>query len=322
MATSGSTNYSDTFNDIVKDALIELNANGADENVAAEDFVKAKRTLNRMMKIWQANQYNLWKKKTGTIFLQKDQSIYNLSSTGDHATETYIETTLSADEAIGQTTLSVTSSSDMTVGDYIGVECDDNVLYWATITNIPDSTSVIISTPLTVAASEDNKVYAYTTRLDEPFNVLSANREDENQIEVPMTSSSYQDFFELPNKTSSGSPVQYNYDRQLGTARIKIWPVPQNVSYVMNITYIAKIEDFDSVANTPDFPQEWYEAIVLNLAVKLAASFGKNNLTGFADLRQRAAEALDLVLRFDNESGSLYMQPNSQMTEYMNWGER
>jgi hypothetical protein len=321
MALSGSTDYSVTLNDIIEDALFELNVIGADENVSPNDFVRAKKALNRLVKQWQAQGFHLWKKKTATIFLQKDQIVYDLFSTGAHAAESYIRTTLGADETSGQTTITVTSSSGMATDDYIGIEQNDNTLHWSTISSIPDGTTVIINDALTDDASSGLKVYAYTIRLDEPFNVFSAARQSESLIDVPMKPLSYQNYFELPNKSGSGTPVEYNYDRQLGFARISVWPVPQNVKSLMKITYAAKIEDLDSTDNNPDFPQEWYDPLVLNLAVKLAPAFGKNTAPAFADLRQQAAESLDLVLRFDNEQGSIYFQPDSQGgSNYMKWG--
>ena len=316
MTTSGTTTFNSTLNDIIKDALILLNVTGAGEIVSAEDGSLASRVLNRMVKAWQAQGNHIWKKKTATIFLQKNQAEYEISLNGDHATESYVETTLSADEALGQTTLSITSSAGMTAADYIGIELDDNSLFWSTIASVPDTTSVIIDDPLPSAASSALKVYAYTTRIEEPFNVYSAVRESVSQIDTPLGNFSYEDYFQQPNKTSVGVPTQYNYDRQLGAGFIRIWPVPGNVNTLLKITYAAKIEDFNVASNTPDFPQEWEESLVLNLAVRLAPSFGKTETASYPALMQQAQAALLQASSFDNERGSLFMQPNFEGERY------
>ena len=160
------------------------------------------------------------------------------------------------------------------------------------------------------AASENNNVYVYTTRLDEPFNVYSAVRESSDEIDVPMNYLSYEEYFQLPNKTSSSTPVSYNYDRQLGKAVINVWPVPSDVEYLMKITISRKLQDFVSNPNTPDLPQEWHEAIVVNLAVKLAHAFGRTGTQRYQDLRIEAVESLNKVLTFDSEQGSIFMQPD------------
>jgi len=310
MTTSGSTDFTSTTNNIIKDAFSKINVVGVDENPSAEDNSFAYRELNRMVKRWQTPDNHLWKKKTGTIFLQKDQSEYNLSATGNHAAIDYVKTTLSADEAIGQTNLSVTSSAGMTAADYIGIETDDNNLFWSTIASVPDSTSVIINDALTTAASSGLRVYSYTTRISEPYFVYSAVREDRNEIDIPVDSLSYEEYFQQPNKTQSGTPTLYEYDRQLGVGVIRVWLVPEDVEWLLKITYSEKIEDFDANSNTPDFPQEWEDAIVLNLAVKLAPTYGKGNGQNFAALLQEANQALTDALGSDTEQSSMFLQPD------------
>jgi hypothetical protein len=310
MTTSGSTDFTVTTNEIIKDAFAKINVVGVDQNPSSEDSSFAYRELNRMVKRWQAQGNHLWKKKTGTIFLQKGQREYDLSATGDHAAIDYVETTLSADEAIGQTTLSITSSTGMTAGDYIGIENDDNELFWSTISSVPDGISVIINAALTTAASSGLKVYAYTTRIGEPFFVYSAVREDESEIDVPVDSLSYEEYFQQPNKTQRGTPTLYEYDRQLGVGIIRVWLVPENVKWLLKITYGEKIEDFDSNSNTPDFPQEWEDALVLNLAIKLAPAYGKANDQNFVALQADAEAALTEALGADNEQESMFLQPD------------
>jgi len=311
MATSGSTNFTNTRNEIVNDALMLLTTYGADETVSAEDSAYACRTLNRMIKAWAAQGVHLWKKDIAYLFLQADQLEYSLKSTSsDHATLSYVETTLSADEAIAQTTISVTSSTGMSAADYVGLENEDGELQWTTINNVPDSTSIVIDDPLTVACEEGAKVYAYTTPLKEPFNVYSAAKESESGIDTPLNYLSFEDYFQLPDKTAGGIPVSYTYDRQLNDGIIRVWPVPEDVDYIVKLTISRKIEDFDTASNTPDFPQEWLEALVMNLAVKLAPAFGKASGPNYAALAQSAQNALMTAATFDNEQGSLCMQPN------------
>ena len=57
-----------------------------------------------------------------------------------------------------------------------------------------------------------------------------------------------------------------------------------------------------------DFPNEWYRALILNLAVDLAPKYG----LGIQErdlLKEEADEALQLALNFDVEDASLYLQP-------------
>lgn len=313
MATSGSTDFRSTGNNIIEDALRSLNIIREDEALDAGDSSFALRTLNRMIKGWQAQDVHLWTKKTATVFLQKSQAEYTLNSTTtDHATLSYTATTLDGDYSGGETTINFSDAitGSISTGDNIGIVLDANSIFWDTVATIVDTDTVTINNALPSAASDGKNVYIYTTKLDQPFNVWSAVRENDSGIDVPMLYMSYEDYFQQPNKTTEATPVNYNYDRQLDSARIVVWPVPPDVEFRMKITVAAKIQDFDSVANTPDFPQEWEQALISNLAVKLAPAYGKAAGPNFAELKSQAVEDLALALSYDSEQGSIYLQPN------------
>lgn len=310
MATSGSTTFTSTESEIITDAYLTLNVHGSEESIPAADYSLAKRYLNRLVQNWQSQGLHLWTKETATIFLQKGQRTYELSSTGDHATLDYEKTTLSTDYAIGTSTFVFDTAISANVDDFIGIELDDNSLYWSTVQTVVNPTSVTIAGSLPSAASENNIVYTYTTRLDEPFNVMSGLRSNQSETDLQMTYFSYQEYFTLNNKSALGNPISYNYDRQLGKGIISVWPVPENVEYLMKIVMTRKLENFVTNANTPDFPQEWHEALVNNLAVKLALPFGKTGGQKFQDLKAIAKESLDAALTFNSEEGSIFLQPD------------
>jgi len=311
MTTSGSTDFRSTENNIIEDALRSLNVIRGDEALDASDYSYCHRMLNRMIKHWQAQDFYLWTKSTATIFLQAGQAEYLLNATSsDHATLSYTATSLDADYALGVSQISFNDNVNVNVGDYIGIVLDANTLYWDTIANIVDLNTVDLTGSLPSAASKDNAVYIYTTKLVQPFNVYSAVRQSEDDLDVPMFYLSYEDYFQLPNKTIEATPINYNYDRQLNTGRIVIWPVPIDVKYRMKITISKKIEDFDSVANTPDWPQEWEQALVSNLAIRVAPAYGKANDRNFQLLQLQANDDLKLASSFDSEQGSLYLQPD------------
>ena len=308
MATSGSTSYTDTEQELIDDAFYASNIYGAEESISSADYEYARRLLNRMLKQWQAKDLHLWLKETATIFLQKGQNIYELYSSGDNATLSYEETTLSTDYATGADTFVFNTAISYIVGDIVGIELDDGSLYWSTVKTSISTTSFEINGTIPSDASSGKRVYTYRTRLDEPFNVYSAVREDKSEIDTVMPYISYEEYFQLPNKTSSSTPVSYNYDRQLGKAVIRIWPTPQDVEYLMKITMSRKIEDFITNSNTPDLPQEWYDAIFLKLAVRLCHAFGRTGTQRYQDLRLEAEEAFNTVSLFDSEQGSIYFQ--------------
>lgn len=314
MVIATTSDYTDTLADIIKDALLEIRAIDPEENVEPHLEVAVQRRLNRMVKAWQADGINLWKKETAIVFLEPGVQQYSIYSGGSqHFTEEpYKFTTLSADAALGASSISVSSTSNMNIGDYLGVVLDDNTRYWTTIANIVSTTVDFTPGTLPAAATSGNKVNFYTTKLERPFDVTSANRLRTNGTEtneVPLSYLSYQDFHELPNKATESIPTMYNYDRQLDSGVIKLWPLPSDLTFDLTVVLEKRLADFDLQENTPDFPQEWFRALVLNLAVECSPMMGKNVGQSFQNLKLEADNALSLVSGFDNEQGSLMLEP-------------
>jgi len=67
-------------------------------------------------------------------------------------------TTLSADEAAGQTVLSVTSSANFTAGNYVNILLDDDTIHRTTIASVDSSIQITIAAALPGKASSGNNV--------------------------------------------------------------------------------------------------------------------------------------------------------------------
>jgi hypothetical protein len=122
MATSGVTTFTTTRDQIIRASALEVSAIGLGVTMSAEmlnDFAFA---LNAMIKHWQGRGLKIWTVKEGTLFPFPGQTRYG-AGTGatDHITESWKKTTLSVDEASGQTILGVESSDDIINGDQIGI---------------------------------------------------------------------------------------------------------------------------------------------------------------------------------------------------------
>lgn len=67
MATSGSTDYATSRQNLIKDALIECHAIAQDETPTSDMTSHASRVLNEMIKHWQVQGYNLFRRARDTI---------------------------------------------------------------------------------------------------------------------------------------------------------------------------------------------------------------------------------------------------------------
>lgn len=112
--------------------------------------------------------------------------------------------------------------------------------------------------------------------------------------------------------TSSGGDIPYklSYTPGINRGTIKLWPTDlTNNTESVTIVYTRPLEYFDTSTDTLDMPEEWYDAVVYDLAVKLAPRWGIP-LDDRRMLKQDAKEFLEQARDSGFEDGSLYVAPN------------
>ena len=146
-----------------------------------------------------------------------------------------------------------------------------------------------------------------------PMRVLFVRRRTQG-IDTPLGMFSRQEYFDQPNKTQSPSiPVNFYYDPQQATGTLYLWPAPsdQAVSTVtINYTYLRKMADMDVNTNNLDMPQEWLEAVIYALAVRLMAQYPVNDPKQAQLVIGVATSLYDALTAWDNEPASIQIQPN------------
>jgi hypothetical protein len=312
MAISGSTDFDRTRNEIVTAALSLLGVYAAGETISSEDVADASVFLNMMVKAWNADGIHLWKQSEITLFCEASTNSYSLTTS--NCTASYVETALSADAASSDTALTVDSISGISNGDYLGIVLDDNTIHWTTVSGAPSGSTVTAATGLASAASSGNAVYAYTTKVGKPLRIRNIRRKTMDGTEVFMGRNgdtvSRTEYMSYPNKTATGAPVQAYYDPRISTGTLFVWPSPDTDLHRIVFTGDLLLEDFDAIANTPDFPSEWLEAIVFNLAVRLGPTYGLVMTRDKPDVVAMAAQFKDNLLNWDREPASVMFQPD------------
>ena len=310
MAVSGSKNFAITRSDIIEAALRKIGAYDQGEAVDGDEYNAADMALNLMVKEWVADGADIFLRTESTLFLQPGQQSYSLST--DHITDSYVETTLIND--IGSTTtLPVTDSTGMAVDDYIGVKLDDKTIAWSTIASVDSATQVTINDATGGAASEGGRVYAYTTKSDRPQKLLFAFRSDTSGFDTEVEIIGENEYQRQSNKAASGPPVEvwYNPRGNQSTGELNVWPVDGGATWD-KLVLINQVlpDDFDASSDNPDFPIEWGNALVWNLAAELASEYGvSENQQG--RLWQIAQYKLDKLLAYDIENANVVISLNT-----------
>ncbi len=226
MATSGTTDFSVSRDDIIKRALRLIGVLAQGETPTTDQVTEAALALNGLVKAWQADGMPLWAIKERTVVLLEDTATYTLS------------------------------------------------------------------TP-------------------KPLKVLQAwNHDTVSNVDIPMRLITKQEYNLLGSKVLSGNPVQCYYDPRRDNGILYVFPVPSSTQVTQNeihLVYQAPFEDFDASTDTPDFPQEWYDAITYGLACRLAPEYGVD-----AASRNLLWKEMTLIkqdaLNFGLEEGSIYFQ--------------
>jgi len=232
MATSGSTDFSVSRDDIIKRALRLIGVLAQGETPTTNQTTEAAIALNSLVKAWEADGMPLWAIKSFSIPLTASTATYQ-----------------------------------------IGL-------------------SKTVNTP-------------------KPLKVIQAfNHNTTSNVDVPMRIITRQEYNILGNKTSSGNPIQVYYEPLNEYGILHVFPVPSTTEQADNtivIHYQRPFEDFDAALDTPDFPQEWYDAITYGLATRLAPEYGLD-ISSRKTLWQEMSIIRQEALNFGLEEGSLYFQ--------------
>ncbi len=285
--------------------IININqtARGADYQYAVD-------ILQSMIKLWQAEGIQLWNRKQATLFPSYQSQQYSISHTGDHCANSYVNTTISSDEASGQTIISLTSTTGMSALDNIGIALDNHTRQWTTIVSVDSATQVTITAPLSDVSSSGSTVVAYTNKIaDRPLRILDMRTVDlnNNNSTISMENIGYDQYFNIPVKTTDGRALNYYYDKLLDAGVLYVFPRPDEVEVLLEFTYHEALEDVDSGTDSVDFPTEWTLPLIYGLAAELCIAFGK--FEEFKTIKPLADEYKKIVREFDNDEEPFYLLP-------------
>jgi hypothetical protein len=312
MATSGVSAFTMTAIQVINKAFSKIGVKTAEQDLQPDEYQDGQDSLNLMIKAWGAQGLHLWCKEEGLLFLDAGKSNYNLGPTGDEACELddFIGTGTTAAYVATDTVIAVTSTTGMAAADYVGIELNNNTRHWTTIVSVDNATQITITTGLLSASKSGSTVFTFTNLIERPNRILSYRRKTYgNDSEIPVSSLSRNSYFNQVNKLQQGTVVNCYYSPQLGNGRAYVWQTASSVNDLLRFTYERPLEDITIDEDNIDFPVEWLETIIYNLAARLVDDY--NVPIPKADrIVQKAAFLLDELLGWDEEMESIFLQPD------------
>lgn len=292
-----------------------IGALGSGEVPTAQETTDCAQALNLMVKQWQgkadfAPGLKMWSRKRGFLFLSTLAVSYSLGPSGDHWTSSFVSTTLTAAAATSATSLTVASISGISNGDNIGIILTSGAIFWTTVSGSPSGVTVTIASGLTGPAASGNTIYTYTSKTRRPLQLVTAVIRDSNSNDIPLNYMTVEDYQALPSKansTATGDPSAIYYESQLTNGVLYVDVYPSDLTKYLHFVYLSPIEDFNAATDTPDYPQQWYNALKWGLAKQIAPEFG---LQFTDDMESNYTEAVALARDQDPESTSDHFRPD------------
>ncbi len=222
-------------------------------------------------------------------------------------------TTLSIANA-GTAILDVNDTTIFSVGDEIYQHLTDDSTDQRTIASIDEGAGTItLTVALTSPSGLGEETINITTRSDlfKPIKRIlndQVRRRESTDYEIPIVFQSRKDYFDLPNKNQSGTPIQAYYSRQQPQGIMYLWNPPSSAQSIINFTYERSLMIVTAADQTFDIPSEWYDALVYQLAKRLMHKVGCS-ATRRQEIRTDAEEYLDNALGFDQAVYPIRLKP-------------
>jgi hypothetical protein len=324
MTTSASWDYSRTAAQIIQSAYEDLLVIVPGGTVAAADSTMALSRLNMIVKQYQGRSDGapgmpIHTRQRVTLFLAIGQQSYLVgpAATDSRASTQAGRTTISNDEAAGQTVLSITANTDvnsypgttltMTNGDVIGIELNDGTIQWTTISGTPGVTATV-SVALTAAASAGNYVWWFTSRAQRFPHIEFAVLRDENRNDTPLgIYTQAQEYEAVVDKYADGDPTTILVEPLRLNTRITLNSQPNDITKQIYMTVLYPSEDYDATTDDIAYPQEAYRFLSWELAFALSPSVGRWTV----EMEKNRNEARAMYLGLNPENSTLHFQCNA-----------
>ena len=93
-----------------------------------------------------------------------------------------------------------------------------------------------------------------------------------NGYDNPVLRLTRDEYLAIPTKSMTGRPIQFFVDFQLANPVLSVYYVP-DIAYTFTYNKVLKLQDFTIGTDNPDFPVMWSDALMLNLAYRIAPMY-------------------------------------------------
>lgn len=161
--------------------------------------------------------------------------------------------------------------------------------------------------------AEDVEVYLFGEKIGRPQEIMNVMKYSlDTTMQLPMNALALKDFLLLPNEKTNGEPVNYCFMREAEDGKMMVWGTPNKFGEYLRFSYVEPLTLLEDARSTPDFPDEYYEAVEDGLAAELAYHYHLP-LDRIQTLVAKATASKENAMLHDNEDASYDVMPNQRM---------
>lgn len=168
-----------------------------------------------------------------------------------------------------------------------------------------------------IALTEGDATYNLPVDTIDLIEYIIRTGSGQNQNDLSINRVSVDTYANIPNKNSTGRPIELWINRQSGATTpdgvqyptVNLWPVPdQSNTYTLVYWRLRRLQDAGNGINTPDIPFRFLPALVAGLAYHLALKV-PNALPRVELLKAQYDEQWQMAADEDREKASLRITP-------------
>jgi hypothetical protein len=121
-----------------------------------------------------------------------------------------------------------------------------------------------------------------------------------------MTSMTRRQSDQIPNKTNTGTPLQYYYEQHLTEGILYVDVIPATLTDTIKLTWRKPFDDLDATGDEFALPKYWYKALIDELTIELCKGYSRQ---ATQDMYMAAQKSYNLALQHDPETTVQYFEP-------------
>ena len=161
---------------------------------------------------------------------------------------------------------------------------------------------------------------------DKPLKVIQGfyrNKQTTPYIDTPVMVMSKQEYNVLGSKFSTGTANTIFYDPRKLNGVLYVYLTPDlNAETNLELHIVAQmpLDDLTSALGVPDFPNEWMNCLMWNLADQLSLEYGVP-MNARQEIANRASTYKSLLSDWDVEASSTFFSPDFRSTNNNSYGQ-